>query len=252
MWRHYSWQAITEQINGYNSELDSCVPLREFIGVTKRIWMQQSSRKKTILILGTEMEYVIRWRCFFCYTECWQSVTWRTMSTILNQKKKKKYKEIWAISGLEKETYKEKNIERDQKGLGLFSMENEKTVKGTEIVCHHKSCYKLFFATLQYLGLLSDESSEKAVLSPWEIMKSPSFQKDQIMLIFVTAILEQRPRHSDIFPDDCPSCSGFSSIPQILPRWGLAFHMGQGTLSTDRFTGSILCGKAWKIQSVFL
>lgn len=63
---------------------------------------------------------------------------------------------------MEKETYRKKEY-RDQKGLGLFSIENEKTVKGTEIFCNHKSCYKLFFPPLQYLGLLSDESSEKAV-----------------------------------------------------------------------------------------
>lgn len=29
MWRHYSWQAITEQVNRDNNQLDSCVSVKE-------------------------------------------------------------------------------------------------------------------------------------------------------------------------------------------------------------------------------
>lgn len=73
------------------------------------------------------------------------------------------------------------------------------------------------------------------------------------MLILVTAILEQRPGHSDISPMTAPVILGLLAFPREFPSkiW-LFRNILAKEHSTDRFSGSILCGKAGKIQSVFM
>lgn len=118
MWGVYSWQAITEQINGYNNQLDSCFLVKELGLQGSQNWYRCSNlalQKEDNFHFGkhyrngvcNKAEKIFLLSCGVlvkCYLEHYIQ-TW-TLHLKINQRK---YKEMWAVRARKgNKSYREK------------------------------------------------------------------------------------------------------------------------------------------------